>query len=359
MSTLNVEAISHPTSGSNVTINGITPAGTNQLGNRNLIINGAMQVAQRGTQVTGVSTSGYRTVDRFKINFTSLGTWTIDQATDAPAGFTKSLKATCTTADASPAASDSAYMVYQPEAQDLQLLDFGASGAKSITLSFWVKSNKTGAATIAVLQSDNSFKLVSFEYSISSADTWEQKTITIPGDTAGVINDDNGPGLQFEWWLNSGSSNTAGSHRATWTTFAQGDRNPSNLGVGGATSDYFAITGVQLEVGSVATPFEHRSYGDELARCQRYYQLFDSAAGEAYPSGGVGAYAICGVNFIQTMRAAPTVILGTAGTSSNISGDNFTLTTPTAIGCVYRVVQGAGGGNYYRQRTSNTASAEL
>ena len=321
MSTLNVEAISHPTSGSNVTINGITPAGTNQLGNRNLIINGAMQVAQRGTQVTGVSTSGYRTVDRFKINFTSLGTWTIDQATDAPAGFTKSLKATCTTADASPAASDSAYMVYQPEAQDLQLLDFGASGAKSITLSFWVKSNKTGAATIAVLQSDNSFKLVSFEYSISSADTWEQKTITIPGDTAGVINDDNGPGLQFEWWLNSGSSNTAGSHRATWTTFAQGDRNPSNLGVGGATSDYFAITGVQLEVGSVATPFEHRSYGDELARCQRYFYRTEDSNKNIHATFYGGSTYMCQVWLPVYMRAAPSVTLsgGNASIGSTIA----------------------------------------
>jgi len=194
--------ISIDTSG-HVTVDDVAYPSAGPLSNRNLIINGAMQVAQRGTQVTGVTTSGFRTVDRFKINFTSLGTWTIDQATDAPAGFTKSFKATCTTADASPGASDSALMVYQPEAQDLQLLDFGASGAKSITLSFWVKSNKTGAATIAVLQLDNSNKLVSFEYSISSADTWEQKTITIPGDTAGVINDDNGAGLQFEWWLNT------------------------------------------------------------------------------------------------------------------------------------------------------------
>ena len=313
MSTLNVEAISHPTSGSNVTINGITPAGTNQLGNRNLIINGAMQVAQRGTQVTGVSTSGYLTVDRFKINFSSLGTWTIDQATDAPAGFTKSFKATCTTADASPAASDGVAMVYQFEAQDLQLLDFGASGAKSITLSFWVKSNKTGTATFAVFQLDNSNKLVSFEYSISSADTWEQKTITIPGDTAGVINDDNGAGLQFEWWFNSGSNYSSGSHQATWTTFAQGDRNPSNLGVGGATSDYFAITGVQLEVGEVATPFEHRSYSDELARCQRYYwNVFLGDETESNSAIAQGTNFNGGTSFFNlyppvSMRASPSL----------------------------------------------------
>jgi hypothetical protein len=135
-----------------VTVDGVAMPSSGPLSNRNLIINGAMQVAQRGTQVTGVSISGYHTVDRFKIAVNNLGTWTSDQATDAPAGFTKSFKATCTTADASPAAGDSALMVYQPEAQDLQLLDFGASGAKSTTLSFWVKSNKTGTATFAVLQ---------------------------------------------------------------------------------------------------------------------------------------------------------------------------------------------------------------
>ena len=310
-------------------VNGNAYPSAGPLSNRNLIINGAMQVAQRGTQVTGVTTSGYRTVDRFKINVSNLGTWTIDQATDAPAGFTKSFKATCTTADANPA-DGSVLMVYQPEAQDLQLLDFGASGAKSITLSFWVKSNKTGAATIAVLQLQNSNKLVSFEYSISSADTWEQKTITIPGDTAGVINDDNGAGFQFEWWLNSGSNNTAGSHRATWTTFAQGDRNPSNLGVGGATSDYFAITGVQLEVGTVATPFEHRSYGDELARCQRYYARLSEPRGRG-AFGSTIALSRVGGSLPVTMRISPNIAM--SGTLSWFDGIN--IGTVTALSSVY------------------------
>jgi len=327
MSTIRVNAIqststtdggiSIDTSG-HVTLDGQNLPSAGPLSNRNLIINGAMQVAQRGTQVTGVASSGFRTVDRFKLNITSLGTWTVDQDTNAPAGFAKSFKATCTTADASPAASDSVLFVHQIEAQNLQLLNFGAAGARDITLSFWVRSNKTGSATVAVLQLDNSNKLVSFEYSISAADTWEQKTITIPGDTAGVINDDNGAGLQFEWWLNSGSDNQAGSHRATWTTFAQGDRNPSNLGVGGATSDYWQITGVQLEVGSVATPFEHRSYGDELARCQRYYCKMVAGANHA----GFGVGWVRGddhvrvlIQFPKTMRAAPTALeqSGTAG----------------------------------------------
>ena len=239
--------------------------------NKNLIINGAMQVAQRGTQVTGVTTAAYQTCDRCKFNVGTLGTWTIDQDTNAPNGFSNSFKITCTTADASPASGDYLNVVQYIEAQNLQGLGFGTSDAKALTLSFWVRSNKTGNASFGILQPDNSNKQVSFQYNISSADTWEHKTIAIPSDTAGVINNDNGNGLQLEWWLNSGSDFTSGSHQATWSTFSNTNRNPSNLGVGGATSDYWQITGVQLEVGSVATPFEHRSYGDELRRCQRYY----------------------------------------------------------------------------------------
>ena len=309
MSTLNVESISHPTPGSNVTVNGITPASNNSLGFRNLIINGAMQVAQRGTQVTGSTGDGYKTVDRFRVSHTNLGTFTYDQDTDAPAGFGNSFKASCTTADASPAAGDLLIFQQRVEAQNLQMLNYGASGAKSLTLSFYVKSNKTGNASVAVLQNDNSNKLVSFQYSISTANTWEKKTITIPGDTAGVINNDNGYGFQIEWWLNSGSNFTGGSHRSTWTTYASTDRNVSNLGIGGSTSDYWQITGVQLEVGSVATPFEHRSYGDELARCQRYYYRSETSNKNIHGTFYGGSNYMCQVWLPVYMRAAPSVTL--------------------------------------------------
>jgi len=171
------------------------------------------------------------------------------------------------------------------EAQNLQSLAFGTAGAQKTILSFWVKSNKTGNASFMILQPDNSNKLVSFQYSISSADTWEYKTITIPADTAGVINNDNGAGFQMEWWLHSGSTYTSGSLQSTWTTFNNADRNPSNLGVGSADNDYFQITGVQLEVGSKATPFEHRSYSDELHRCYRYYYRVTPGNGAFWGTG--------------------------------------------------------------------------
>ena len=321
MSTLNVEAISHPTSGSLVTINGTTPS------NRNLIINGAMQVAQRGTQETGVTNAGFRTADRFKQEINNLGTWTIDQSTDAPDDFSFSIKATCTTADASPAANDYSYFAYKVEAQDLQQLNYGSSAAKAMTLSFWVKSNKTGDSTVTILQRDNSIKLLSPQYSISAADTWEYKTISIPADTAGVINNDNGSGLEFEFYWNAGSTYTGGSHQTTWSTYSDGNRCPSALGVGGATSDYFAITGVQLEVGSVATPFEHRSYGDELARCQRYYEQLNAELMnyEAYyPSNGYGHYR--GLTFAVPKRAAPTITRDGPTSFAGLNGNSIGMT---------------------------------
>ena len=259
----------NPTS---LSVNGNNYPSVGPLSNRNLIINGAMQVAQRATQVTSVTTGGYKTCDRYYYTINSLGTWTIDQATDAPEGFAKSFKLTCTTADATPAATDYAFIQQSIEAQNLQHLKYGTSNAENLILSFWVKSNKTGNASLECVQFDNTLKQFTTSYTINSADTWEYKTITIPGDSAGVINDDNDVGITIAWWLNSGSNYTSGTHNATWETADNTNRNATNLGVGGATSDYFAITGVQLELGDVATPFEHRSFADELQKCHRYFE---------------------------------------------------------------------------------------
>ena len=283
MSTIKVNKIEHTgttdggveiDSSGHVQVDGVQMPTTGALSNRNLIINGAMQVAQRGTQYTGLSTGAYKGADRMYNSFSGLGTWTIDQSTDAPAGFTKSHKMTCTTADASPTGFDYAIFVHVIEAQNLQHLKYGTSAAESLTLSFWVKSNKTGNASFDMWQPDTTptgTRILSKGYTINSANTWEYKTITLPGDTAGVINDDNGSGLYLDFWLNSGPDYTGGSFQTTWGGLNHTTRNASNLGVGGAVNDYFQITGIQLEVGEKATPFEHRSYGDELQRCLRYF----------------------------------------------------------------------------------------
>ena len=193
--------------------------------------------------------------------------------------------------------------------------------------------------------------MVSKSYTINSADTWEYKTISIPADTAGVINNDNGTGLQLDWPLNSGSDRTSGSLQPNWAAYDLSNINPSNLGLGGAVNDYFAITGVQLEVGDVATPFEHRSYGEELALCQRYYQT----ASEAYQTIGSnthlafhryinsGSYYVAPYQFPVEMRSGPTTTLVNAKAHlpglviEAIPSGNFTTYNPTNKGVMLRI----------------------
>ena len=292
---------------------------TNNLSNRNKVINGAMICSQRATQVTGSTDSGYKTVDRFRISHTSLGAFTYDQDTNAPNGFSNSFKASCTTADASPASSDQLQLMYRVEAQDLQDLAYGTSDAKACILSFYVKSNKTGNASVNIANFDDSEKSVSFQYSISAANTWERKSVVIPADTSGTINNDNGRGFQIEWWLNSGSNFTGGSHQSSWTAYNATNRNASNLGIGGSTSDYWQITGVQLEVDNtgsgVATDFEHRSFGQEFALCQRYYQQYTNIMSVGYVPNNTSKSYSHGFNFPVEMRAAPTLTVTNTGSS--------------------------------------------
>ena len=289
---------------------------TPPLSNRNLINNGAMQIAQRATQVTGITTVSplYRTVDRFAFIVKTLGTWTMDQGSGTPDnGFSSSAKMTCTTADTSPVSDAYVLLMQFIEAKDVQHLLYGTSDAKSVTISFWVKSNKTGTASFDLIKEDTTNEFYSLQYEIDSANTWEYKTITIPGNTLNSINNDTGRGLQLTWWLNSGSDFQGGSYSTAWRTtgFPDSNRNVNNLGVGGAVNDYFEITGVQLEVGSVATPFEHKAFGDELARCQRYYFRYSGlsagrpmiATGQTYNSTQIR----CPVKFPVPLRTTPTV----------------------------------------------------
>ena len=281
------------------------------IGFRNLIINGDMSIAQRGTSSTSQTSAGYKTCDRFRISINTLGTWTITQDSDTPSnqGFGYSLKLQCTTADASPVSGDDLYIQHKIEGQNLTQLKYGGSGAESLTLSFWVKSNKTGTASLNFLQRDNSAKLYTTTYSISSANTWEKKTITISGDTSGVINNDSGSGFEILWWLNSGSLYTSGTTRNAWTTYADGDSNVSNLGLGGSTSDYINITGVQLEVGTSASDFEFIPYDVNLQRCLRYYFL--KASGSSQDIGIATYYSgtdfRTSIPFPVSMRTTPSI----------------------------------------------------
>ena len=242
---------------------------TGPLSNRNLIINGAMQVAQRSTSETGQTTlDGYVALDRHRIQLSSSGTFTISQSTEAPGGFANSLKFDCTTADSSPN-----YVVFFQllEGQDLQQVQKGTSSAQKLTASFYVRSSKTGTYQVNIRDLDNN-RLVGASYTIGSADTWELKTVTFPADTTGAFGNDANASLQLEWWLAAGSDYTGGAVPTAWEARVNTDRAAAlNVAIGASTADDFYITGIQLEVGEKATPFEHRSYGDELAKCQRYF----------------------------------------------------------------------------------------
>jgi hypothetical protein len=312
-------------------------------GRKNIIINGAMKVAQRGASFAAAVTGTFP-ADRFQFYHSSIGAYTITQDSSAPDGFANSIKIDCTTADASPGAADHLYLATKIEAQDLQHLKKGTASAESVTLSFWVKSNKTANGQVNLRDMDN-IRIIANTYTISVADTWEQKTITFAGDTTGAFNDDNGVGLNIDFWFDSGSDFSSGAMPTSWESTATADQNAGGtLALADSTSNYINITGVQLEVGSTATDFEHRSYGEELEKCKRYYQ--QSWVGNTpnvntdyvsiTPPGSLTANIfIWDCPYQKEVRAAPTITLynpsdGTAGelrcdandTSYSISVDN-------------------------------------
>ena len=305
MSTLNVDkvdpssgtALEIGTSGDTITVpSGATfvVAGTTEITGTNnvqrptaqsLWINGDMSVSQRATSATGKTTSGYYAVDRMHLNLSSLGTWTIalESLTSGDAyanGFQKAFRLDCTTADASPSAADHGYFRQKFEGQDVQVFKKGTANAETYTLSFWVKSNKTGTDifTCGLGDSDNARSVVQ-NYTISSADTWEYKVLNFPADTTGVMDDNNGVSFDVKWYLGAGSNFTGGTQATSaWEAHTTANTLPSGkVNLADSTSNDIAITGVQLEVGtytsSTIPPFQYESYGDNLSRCSRYCQL--------------------------------------------------------------------------------------
>ena len=263
-------------------------ANTVNLGRRNLIINGAMQVAQRGTSFTVSNDNWLYLMDRFQFdeNGASGAVLDITQSTDAPDGFSYSLKVDVSTADAALASGDGLRIQHKIEAQNLQHLGHGTSSAKPVTLSFWVKSNTTGTNTIWVYKQDSSSQ-TSFAYTVNAADTWEYKTITIPADTSGAIDNNNDQGMMISWYLAAGTDFNSGTLASSWESLTNANRAPGQVNNFSSTSNYWAITGVQLEVGDTATPFEHRSYAEELLACQRYYWDTNS---DRYNDNYIGAW---------------------------------------------------------------------
>jgi len=351
-----------------------------QLGYRNVVINGAMQIAQRGTSVSGITTSGYRTVDRFQFQVGTMGTWTQTVETDAPfaaAGMNKSVKVLCTTADASPAAGDLVAFVQRIEGQNLQQFLKGADSAKQFTLTFWVKSNVTGTYIAELLDADNT-RQVSAAYTVSASGTWEKKTITFPADTTGAFNNDNDLSLTVAWWLGAGTNFTSGTLQTTWVSTVTANRAVGQTNLAAATNNYWQITGVQLEAGSVATPFEFEDFSTTLRKCERYFEktyeqgVNPAAAtnvgfvGAGGPDGVANFYAFPTWRYRTEKRATPTVtIYDIAGNSArittwqsgfstnNVTPDNGNWTNGTTAHAVLE--NGAISGFYYQA----VSSAEL
>ena len=241
---------------------------------RNIIINGDMSIAQRGTSESGIGTSGGTyLLDRFEFVNATIGTWTMSQDTDVPTGqgFAKSLKLDCTTADAAPAAGDFLILRQIIEGQNLQYLKKGTANAESLTLSFWVKSSKTGTYIAELYDGDNA-RQISKSYTIDSASTWEKKTITYAGDTTGAFNNDNGASLNLQFFLGAGTDFTSGTLNTSWNSATTANRAVGQVNLGDSTSNDFWITGVQLEAGTTASDFEFLPYDMNLRRCQRYFE---------------------------------------------------------------------------------------
>ena len=301
----------------------------NNINFRNIVINGDMSQSQRSTSVSSITGSGYNTVDRWHIVLSSLGTWTQSQSTDVPTGqgFSTSLKMDCTTADASPGSGDFLFLNQKVEGQNIQYLKKGTSSAQSTTLSFWVKSNKTGTYICELDDNDNT-RNINKSYTISSADTWEKKEITFAGDTTGAFGNDNANSLQIIWWLGAGSNYTSGTLNNAWESTTNANRAVGQVNLADSTSNEWYVTGVQLEVGETASDFEFLPVDINLERCQRYYQKLSNGSGPAASSSDSRLF----MPFINDMRSSPSLEQdGVVHISDGYSADFVQSSTGTSI----------------------------
>ena len=273
---------------------------------RNIIINGDMSLAQRGTSTASITGGGYYSCDRWRFDINSQGTWTQSQSTDVPTGqgFAKSTKLDCTTADASPAAGDLLAFVQKVEGQNLQYLKKGTSSAESTTLSFWVKSNKTGTYIAELVDSDNS-RQISKSYTISSANTWEKKTLTYAGDTTGAFANDNARSLDIVLWLGAGSNYTSGTLSTSWSSITNANEAVGQVNLADSTSNEWYVTGIQLEAGTTASEFEFLPVDVNLRRCQRYYMRWQ---GDTSDQRSIANGLCCGTGQVRMIIVYPTTL---------------------------------------------------
>ena len=328
------------------------------VGRRNMIINGDMRIAQRGTSFTGLTTSNTKTLDRFQTENGTSATYKVEQVTDAPSGFTWSLKSTVTTADTSLGGSDFMQIKYSVEGYDFTASGFGTSDAKHLTLSFYVKCSKAGTFSAEFTNSAQN-RHCAAQFTVDVANTWQRVYATIPPCTDGTWLSTNGAGLEIRIGYSrygatyeaANTSDVVGKWRSV-STFNDGF--PVNsINLAETVNATFQITGVQLELGKVATPFEHRSYGEELALCQRYFWrnttdggqfqgLFSGVSEDSFFSGVL--------QYPVAMRAAPTITWNDLDAFDGSTTTSVTTSRTPVIGTQSAMVQAYTSGGTTRGR---------
>jgi hypothetical protein len=338
MSQINANAILDANGGNTATINSMTPTADSLQGFRNRIINGDMRIDQRnaGAAVTGVGgTPGGFSLDRFRNGFTATtARYSIQQVADAPAGFYNSLKVTITT-DESSLAAGSASAIGQI-IEGFNCYDIKTTGAQKPTaFSFWVKSSKTGTFVVEFGDVPNS-RGVSATYTINSANTWEYKTIAFPADTGATWTASNASAGILQFMLFTGSDFTSGTLQTTWASYTNANRAVGQSNLADTNGATWYVTGVQLQVGSVATPFERRPFGTELALCQRYFQRYVAVStNKRMAVGGWGSSTEgqCLIHPPVTMRSTPTLSVPVMGQAlqENIAWRNITANSGSEL----------------------------
>ena len=347
-----------------------------------IIINGDMAVAQRATSVTSHNAVSYTTVDRFK-TVCETGTYTVIQESLTSgaaylAGFKNALRLDTTTAEATAGSAGEQTTIEQRiEGFNLQAFKKGTSSAEKYTLAFWVKASKTGSNLQVNLRDVDNTRQIGGTYSISSADTWEHKVINFAADTTGAFDDDNANSLTIEWFLDGGSNFSGGAVPTAWEASSNADRNVTNFDLAGSTDNDWAITGVQLEVGEFSSttlpPFQFESFADNLARCQRYYNIFGNATGKVL---GMASFYSTSAAYVGPlvypveMRSSPTLTItggsgdaeSTAGFAINHSSSNdwfqtFASSDTTTKICILYVSSGvsAADGDAGRGKTGDSS----
>ena len=345
-------------------INNLSYPTAGSLSNRSLIINGAMQVAQRGTVVN--AGNEYGGPDRYKFGKND-GAYTISQESDVPSGsgFAKSYKIDVTSA-ASSTGTQYVFLRQMIEGQDLQHLKKGTSSAESLTLQFWVKSTKIGTYVVQLYDIDTSSnRQICKTYTVNSSNTWEYKTITFAGDTTGAFDSDNAASLEINWWLYAGSTYTSGTLQTSWGAYSNANTAVGQVNAADSTSNNIFFTGIQLEVGKNATDFEHRSYGEELARCQRYYYEYPKGNTYNIIANGLAntsTNALFHFQYPVPMRSAPVIAASgnwqvIDGQSHSVSGFSAITDATELTGRVDATSSGLTAGRACMLRNNNDATA--